>query len=370
MQKKITNNPKGFTLIEILLVIVILAVMAAIVIIAINPLRQTANARNAQRRTDVYSIYSATNQYVIDNSQLPLAISTTPTEICRTNAVSCSGMVDLSVLNDNGTYLVSLPIDPQSTSTNGTGYYIYKNTANRPVVYASIAELGQIIQAGTAHSGNLITSIPISQWSFDDGAGCMITDSVDGNNGSLGPICPSNLPLFIAGKVNGALLFDGVDDYVVVNNAANLNPTGAITLAAWVKWNIIPSTGLSWASIINKNSDNQYRLHHNTTNTSFEFAVRTTGGGKWVTSTTVPAMGVWYFVAATYDGLIMKIYVNGTLENSIAHSGTLSTSSSAVNIGKRAVSNDRFFNGTIDEASIYSNALTAAEIQTLYLAGS
>jgi type IV pilus assembly protein PilA len=370
MRKKATNNKKAFTLIEILLVIVILAVMAAIVIIAINPFRQTANVRNTQRQSDVNAIYLATNQYLIDKSMLPSSISTTALEICRTNASNCVGMADLSVLNESSRYLVSLPIDPKSTSTNGTGYFIYKTSADRPVVYAGAAELGQtIVIGGSVSGGGFVMTNPISRWTFDNGSGCNATDSFNGNNGNLGPICSSNSPVWIAGKVNNALFFDGTDDYVTINNTANLNPTEALTLSAWIKWNINPTTGLSWTSIINKNSDNQYRLQHNSSNTAFEFGLRTTGGSKWVVSNTAPVINVWYFVVATYDKQIMKIYVNGALDNTIAHSGSILTSNSAVSIGKRSIINDRFFNGTIDEANIYSSALSPLEIQNLYMAG-
>ena len=370
MHKKATNNKKAFTLIEILVVIVILAVMAAIVIIAINPFRQTANVRNAQRQSDIYAIYSATNQYLIDKSVLPSSIGTTALEICRTNASNCVGMADLSVLNESSRYLVSIPIDPKSTSTNGTGYFIYKTSADRPVVYAGASELGQtIVIGGSVSGGGFVMTNPISRWTFDNGAGCSATDSFNVNNGNLGPICPSNSPVWIAGKVNNALFFDGTDDYVTINDSASLNPTEAITLSAWIKWNINPNTGLSWTSIINKNSDNQYRLQHNSSNTAFEFGLRTTGGSKWVVSNTIPVINVWYFVVATYDKQIMKIYVNGALDNSITYSGSILTSNSAVSIGKRSIINDRFFNGTIDEVSIYSSALSPLEIQNLYTAG-
>ena len=59
---------KGFTLIEILIVVGVMAILAAIVIIAINPARQFAQARNTQRRSDVVAILDAVHQRMVDNS--------------------------------------------------------------------------------------------------------------------------------------------------------------------------------------------------------------------------------------------------------------------------------------------------------------
>lgn len=57
----------AFTLLELLLVIGIIAILAGIVIIAINPGRQLAQARNAQRTNDVETLYKASTQFFLDN---------------------------------------------------------------------------------------------------------------------------------------------------------------------------------------------------------------------------------------------------------------------------------------------------------------
>jgi len=138
---------RGFTLVEVLLVIGILAILASIVIVAINPARQLADARDAERLSDVYSIMNALHQYAADNDGVfPENATTTEYEICRTGALSCVGLADLSVLTDNEAYLVSMPLDPLCDvqdgycDENGVGYQISKSVNGRMSVSADGAE--------------------------------------------------------------------------------------------------------------------------------------------------------------------------------------------------------------------------------------
>ena len=159
------RNRSGFTLIELLLVIGIIAILAAIVIVAINPTKQLADARNAQRRSDVATILNAVYQYAIDNNgSLPSGIpsgAANTREICRTLAekkcITASpvtglawGRVNLDVLT--GSYLTQLPQDPRSPGTSasvhaqsGSYYFIYQAAGGRVTVTASGAELGTSI---------------------------------------------------------------------------------------------------------------------------------------------------------------------------------------------------------------------------------
>ena len=139
------TQKKGFTLLEVLLVIGIIAILAAIVIIAINPNRQLAQSRNAQRQSDVNTVLNAVYQYAIDNTgTIPSAITTTQTEICNTGA-TCTGLIDLSVLTNGETYLVSMPQDPTGATTNGAGYEISQSANGRVTVVAPDAELSATI---------------------------------------------------------------------------------------------------------------------------------------------------------------------------------------------------------------------------------
>lgn len=136
---------KGFTLLEILLVVAAIAILAGIVILAINPNKQLGDTRNTQRRADVNTVLNAVYQYTIDNSGiLPTTITATATEICATGGV-CTNLIDLAVLTASEKYLTSIPNEPQKTNANGAGYMIKKSANGRITVDAQFEEQGAMI---------------------------------------------------------------------------------------------------------------------------------------------------------------------------------------------------------------------------------
>lgn len=146
---KSVGSRKGFTLLEILLVVGIISILAGIVILAINPTKQLGDTRNAQRRSDVLTILNAVYQFSIDRGFLP-ASTTLTTNTC--GLADEIGVDDASVIDlyselvvsaSDATYLVSMPTDPQATSTDtgsGSGYAIVKTDSNRITVCAPLAE--------------------------------------------------------------------------------------------------------------------------------------------------------------------------------------------------------------------------------------
>jgi type IV pilus assembly protein PilA len=143
------TNEKGFTLLEVLLVVAIISILAGIVIIAINPGKQLGDSRNTQRQADVSTILNAVYQYSVDSSGvLPAGITVTATEACATGSASCTGLVDLSALTTAEKYLTSLPKDPQcptNCAAAGVGYRILKSANGRITVSAPGAEQGKTI---------------------------------------------------------------------------------------------------------------------------------------------------------------------------------------------------------------------------------
>ena len=140
-----TKQNKGFTLLEILLVIAAIGILAAIVLVAINPNRQIAQVRDANRRSDINTIYKALEQYLIDNGSYPNSVNSNYKEICNTGteqvggATDCSGKADLRVLVP--TYLAAIPTDP-----SGGEYRVGINILNNRIgIDATGVESGQSI---------------------------------------------------------------------------------------------------------------------------------------------------------------------------------------------------------------------------------
>ncbi|HLP76026.1 MAG TPA: Ig-like domain-containing protein, partial [Candidatus Paceibacterota bacterium] len=87
----------------------------------------------------------------------------------------------------------------------------------------------------------------------------------------------------------------------------------------------------------------------------------------------------WHHVAGTYDGAKLQLYIDGKpWGNPAYHSGIISPmlANSFVAIGSETgrmvcpqCTGSRFFNGLIDEPSIYNRALSASEIHAIYSAG-
>jgi prepilin-type N-terminal cleavage/methylation domain-containing protein len=115
--KNSRKNSRGFTLIEILVVIGILAVLLAITLIAITPAKQFSPANNTQRRSDVNAILNAVNQYAADNKGNISALNIPQTPSAAIVIGNGQGQLDIcSVLVPK--YIAALPVDP--LTNNGT----------------------------------------------------------------------------------------------------------------------------------------------------------------------------------------------------------------------------------------------------------
>lgn len=152
-KKKRVRCQGGFTLIEILIVIGLIAVLAGVVLVAINPTRQFAQGRDAQRTSNLNALLNAIGQRIADNKGFFAGVNpsngvtcpfipATTTMIMFSNASSTpSESGDLGCLVP--TYLERLPTDPSPAATmtaSSTGYVYFQDANGRVHVMATTTE--------------------------------------------------------------------------------------------------------------------------------------------------------------------------------------------------------------------------------------
>lgn len=133
------KQKKGFTLVELIIVIAVIAILAAGIFVAIDPARRLNETRNARRSSDVANILDALKKYQADNDGTQYAtvaaltagqFSVIGTDVAGCNLtctakVTQAACVNLAALPTD--YLGAIPKDPKSGTDANTDYYLSKS---------------------------------------------------------------------------------------------------------------------------------------------------------------------------------------------------------------------------------------------------
>jgi len=163
-------------------------------------------------------------------------------------------------------------------------------------------------------------------------------------------------------NTNGAIVFDGVDDYVLVSNNPLLQPSSSITLSSVFQRN-------SGRTIISYSSDGggAIKTYAFEQTTNFQSKIVTTVNGQITLSATNLSANTWYYVVMTYNGSINSLYINGSLITSSSASGNINYQANTnLNLGRKNSTDGEYINGKISTTQIYNRALTQAEINQNY----
>jgi hypothetical protein len=193
---------------------------------------------------------------------------------------------------------------------------------------------------------------------FDENMG--VTTAIDGSGRNHhGTISGAER---VSGKIGGALRFDGINDWVTVADAGDLDLSSGMTLEAWVN----PSVVGGWQTVLLKEGAGNmaYELYSNI-DAARPAAYFTTAGGaiRAVTGAATLAANTWTHIATTYDGANMRLYVNGSLVRTAARTGAILATDGPLHIGGNEVWGGEWFSGLLDEVRVYNRALSASEIR-------
>ncbi len=276
----------------------------------------------------------------------------------------------------SGTISATIP----SATPDGTNYLIR-------VVSSSPAYTGT--SNGTPLSINCtfnpdITTGLVGYWSFDDGDAS--DNSGNGRDGTL-----INNPQIVPGKIGCAMEFNGVDQYVLFNpnqNTSDLYSSSGYTWALWFKGFDNP-TGTNYATAAGQakvlfGCDDGWpwedlvmgfgwgRTPVNTIQFNSDgpgaYGGRMPDDCKYYISGGYQN-GTWYHIAGTHDysNNVVKLYVNGTLVNSVTFASSPITRNMPCGIGSSPWISDRnYFNGVVDDVRAYNRSLSESDILALY----
>ena len=156
-------------------------------------------------------------------------------------------------------------------------------------------------------------------------------------------------------------------EYISLGTNSSLQPASAVTASGWIK---LESLGAPAKGIVVNSESNGYNgyILWITASNNAEFSITEVAGTTWVRaiSTTTFTTGIWYHVMGTWDGVNIKIYVNGILEQTTAASTIFYHANSEGYVGKYASGE---FDGLISNAAIWDSD-QSANITTIYNNGS
>ncbi len=230
--------------------------------------------------------------------------------------------------------------------------------------------MGASMKQNVSHRDGLTDGL-VGNWTFDgkDMTPNVRDSSTQGNHGGLQNQNPTTTTI---GKIGQGTRFDGVDDHISMGAPSNLNITGPITISAWVyprsfggnsRGRIVDKDGAATAGYL-------FLVDNFNVSNGFSFMVNTTViPDSRFSAPNAITLNAWQHVVASFNGTTVTLYKDGVASNGAQ---TMNAPASGVDnfvIGGRTTDNARNFDGTIDEVRVYNRALSADEVQRLYLMG-
>jgi hypothetical protein len=219
------------------------------------------------------------------------------------------------------------------------------------------------------YAAAVIPTAPVGYWRLNESSGTVAANLGSGANlnatyNSITLGTPGPRPPEFNGfePNNNAPTFNGTSGFVT-GSAGLLSGRGAFTIGGWIKPAATPGSRIG---LFGQNDAVEFGFISGTT-----IQCWTPSGGSVNVNYPFP-MNTWHHVVAVGDGTSIRIYFDGALAGTGGSStANYGTSTFPFNIGGGGIydATGNFFNGQIDEVVVYHRALSAAEVQSLYQAG-
>jgi hypothetical protein len=169
-------------------------------------------------------------------------------------------------------------------------------------------------------------------------------------------VSPAN-PCPVAGRIGVAQAFDGLGDAIDTGERGDLPRW---TVETWVRGKEAPKLGKAAGPLMRQNN---YQLIWDHFQAASVASASVRIGETWrEASFGSMAGGTWYYLAATFDGTMLRAYRDGALVAETPAPGSPDPSPESALLGKHAQYPDAFFRGAIDEARLSDVARPAAWI--------
>lgn len=334
---KNSNKSKGFTIVELLVVIVVIGILATITIVSYSGISQRATVASLQS-----DLNNASSQLKLDL----VVDGTYPATLAEANGdkgISFSPGTTPQYSADNTTNPPSFCITATKDSNN------YKITNDSAPVSGLCPDYGLAMRLDAGYS----TSYP--------GSGTTWTDiSGSGSNGTLFN------GVGYSPDGGGALSFAGASDYVNLPYASQFNIRNAITLAIWIK----RTTGFAQTQdtmILGRPPAWYFYDSYNSGNIHGDVFID--GVRRAALDASVPFDGNWYQIMYTYDSTthISSMYKNGTLSTTatLTGLGNYLIDASAANfapMGRNTIGRGMLLN----DARVFNRALSASDVSQIF----
>lgn len=234
-----------------------------------------------------------------------------------------------------------------------------------PTATATATPWPRPANAPSVYSNTVISDGPTAYWRLDETGGTTAWDQIANANGAYMNSPTLNQPGALLSDPDPAAAFNGTSQYVRVPYAVGLNPN-AFSVEAWV--NLTGGAGAYRGVAASRFYPKGWVLYASSGN-QWSFWVNNGTGMSSATGSAVIKLNTWYHLVGTYDGTVIRLYVNGVQVASTSDAAFTANATQPLAIAQSEPGSNFWLPGAIDDPAVYPTVLTATQVQNHYKAG-